>query len=343
MRQQPLTLQQRHRKNEMKSTNKPDTGIPNPREQLIPSASNLFKSCFLILMLLGSFYATQQVAGQTENFWLKYSFIALAAIWNSMLLIGMGVLSHEAIHGVLFRSRIWNELWGGLLAGLVLIPLEANRQFHIEHHRYSHQPGLDPENPMHQTSFLFAVTLGPFVALLAQYQVLVRIAMSGDLQRVLRDISYLGIALCFYLLLLPALGISLALTWGATMLALPFVFSVRALADHYGIPPVVRPADKNAESEETKNGAWMRQQVSGWVVLTPQWLQWLWSHVNYHEVHHKYPYLSHKYLPQAFEASRSRYPYLVVDGYWRSLLNVRKFDYYGTQEHGRPFVTEQKP
>jgi len=325
----------------MNSADKPN-GIPNPKEQIIPSGSNLFKSFFLVFMLLGAFYATQHIAGQMDDSWIKWSFIASVSIWNAMLLIGMGVLSHEAVHRVLFRSRFWNELWGGLLAGLVLIPLEANRQFHMEHHRYSHQPGLDPENPMHQTSFLFAVTVGPFVALLAQYQVLVRIAMSGDLQRVLRDICYLGVALCFYLLLLPALGISLALTWGATMLALPLVFSVRALADHYGIPPVVRAADKNAESEETKNDAWMRQQVSGWVVLTPQWLQWLWSHVNYHEVHHKYPYLSHKYLPQAFEASRHQYLYLVVDGYWRSLFNVMKLDYYGTQEAVRSFMATQK-
>ncbi|MBI5005595.1 MAG: fatty acid desaturase [Nitrosomonadales bacterium] len=326
----------------MNNAARPDTGIPNPKEQVIPSASNLFKSCFLILMLLGSFYATQQITGQMESSWLKWAIIALAAVWNAMLLIGMGVLSHEAIHGVLFRSRIWNELWGGLLAGLVLIPLEANRQFHIEHHRYSHQPGLDPENPMHQNSFLFATTAGPFVALLAQYQVLVKIAMSGDLQRVLRDICYLGLALSFYLLLLPALGISLALTWGATMLALPLVFSVRALADHYGVPPVPRPDEKNAESEEMRSGAWMRRQVSGWVVLTPQWLQWLWSHVNYHEVHHKYPYLSHAYLPQAFAASRKQYPYLVVDGYWKSLFNVMKLDYYGTPEAVRPFMTMQK-
>jgi fatty acid desaturase len=248
------------------------------------------------------------------------------------------------VHRVLFRSRFWNELWGGLLAALVLIPLEANRQFHMEHHRYSHQPGLDPENPMHQTSFLFAVTVGPFIALFAQYRVLASIALSGDVVRVMKDVFFVGIALAFYLLLLPALGVSLPYTWGATMLALPLVFSVRALADHYGIPPVVRTSKKNEGSEEEiESGKQSRQQVSGWVVLTPQWLQWLWSHVNYHEVHHKYPYLSHKYLPQAFEASRSQYPYLVVDGYWRSLLNVRKLDYYGTQEDVRPFMATQKP
>jgi fatty acid desaturase len=320
-----------------------NTGIPNPKEQIIPSASNLFKSCFLVSMLLATFYAMQQLAGQVDNVWIKWSFIALASVWNGMLLIGMGVLSHEAVHRVLFRSPFWNELWGGLLAALVLIPLEANRQFHVGHHRYSHQPGLDPENPVHQPSFLFAVVLGPFVALFAQYQVLVSIALRGDYMRVLKDLFFLGVAISFYFLLLPALGVSLMLTWVPTLLALPFVFSVRALADHYGIPPVERASTSNEESEEEiESGVPARQQVSGWVVLTPQWLQWLWSHVNYHEVHHKYPYLSHKYLAQAFEASREIYPYLVVDGYWRSLLNARKLGYYGTHEGVRPFMTMQK-
>ncbi|MBI4809435.1 MAG: fatty acid desaturase [Nitrosomonadales bacterium] len=327
----------------MNSAARPDTAIPKPKEQIIPSVSNLFKSSFLILALLGTFHVTQQIAVNLENPWLKWSFIAAAAVWNAMLMIGMGVLSHEAVHRVLFRSRFWNELWGGLLAAFVLIPLEANRQFHMEHHRYSHQPGLDPENPMHQTSFLFAVTLGPFIALFAQYQVLAKIATSGDFVRVIKDLFFVGVALSFYLVLLPALGVSLLYTWGATMLALPLVFSVRALADHYGIPPVERSArNKDESEEELESGIQARQQVSGWVVLTPRWLQWLWSHVNYHEVHHKYPYLSHAYLAQAFEASRNQYPYLVVDGYWKSLLNVMKLDYYGTQEAVRPFMTMRK-
>ncbi len=327
----------------MNSTDQPNAGIPNPKEQVIPSGSNLFKSLFLVFMLLGTFYVMQQIAVQVDNIWIKYGVIALAAVWNAMLLIAMGVLSHDAVHGVLFRSRFWNELWGGLLAAIVLIPLEANRQFHMEHHRYSHQPGLDPENPMHQTSFLFAVVLGPFIALFAQYQVLVSILLRGGIVKVLKDIFFVGAALSMYFVLLPALGISLMNTWVPTLLALPFVFSVRALADHYGIPPVVPVGNAKEESEEeVENGTQARQQVSGWVVLTPQWLQWLWSHVNYHEVHHKYPYLSHKYLPQAFEASRNQYPYLVVDGYWKSLFNVMKRNYYATQEDVRPFMVMQK-
>jgi fatty acid desaturase len=331
----------------MSSAEKLNAGIPipDPREQVIPSGANLFKTLFLVFMLLGSFYAMQQVAALTDITWIRWPVIALLSVWNAMLLIGMGVLSHDAVHRVLFRSRFWNELWGGLLAALVLIPLEANRQFHMAHHRFSHQPGLDPENPMHQTSFLFALVLGPFIALFAQYRVLADIALSGDIMRVLKDVFFVSVALAIYFLLLPAFGISLMYTWVPTLLALPLVFSVRALADHYGIPPVVRSTGKNEEipAEEMESGASMRQVVSGWVVLTPLWLEWLWSHVNYHEVHHKYPYLSHRYLPQAFAATRHRYPYLVVNGYWKSLLNASKLDYYGKQEDVLPFMTMEKP
>jgi fatty acid desaturase len=192
---------------------------------------------------------------------------------------------------------------------------------------------------MHQGSFLFALVLGPFIALYAQYRVLADIALRGDVGRVLKDVFFIGVAVAIYFLLLPALGVSLMLTWVPTLIALPLVFSVRALADHYGIPPV-EPASGAIEGADEA-----RRQVSGWVVLTPQWLQWLWSHVNYHEVHHKYPYLSHQYLPQAFEASRGQYPYLVVDGYWKALANAMKLDYYGKPEGVRQYmaVTSSAP
>ena len=79
--------------------------------------------------------------------------------------------------------------------------------------------------------------------------------------------------------------------------------------------------------------------MTGWVVLTAPWLEWLWSHVNYHEVHHKYPYLSHNHLPRVFEATRAHHPYLVVHGYWRSLGLLKKRRYYASAEDVRPFLT----
>ena len=118
------------------------------------------------------------------------------------------------------------------------------------------------------------------------------------------------------------------------------------MSDHYGIPPLVREIKKRKDILDADEETWhadserRQREVSGWVVLTAPWLEWLWSHVNYHEVHHKYPYLSHRYLPQVFAATRAQHPYLVVRGYWRSLLNLRQRRYYASAEDVRPFLQE---
>jgi fatty acid desaturase len=151
-------------------------------------------------------------------------------------------------------------------------------------------------------------------------------------------------AVLFYFFILPMLGLLLKFTVVPMLIALLPVFAWRALSDHYGVPPAESAAGMidvlDTDSSEWKTGRARRQrEVSGWVVLTSPWLEWLWSHVNYHEVHHKYPWLSHAHLRAAFEATRERQPYLVVRGYWRSLFNLARGPYYGTRERARPFLS----
>jgi fatty acid desaturase len=330
--------------------------IPAPNEQDIPSAGNLFKSGLLIALLSVSFYLAQRAAVVLDHStlapWLasslKWAFILLMAVWNGILILGMGVLAHDAVHKVLFRSLFWNELWGGLLSAFTLIPFYANRQFHLTHHGYAHQPGLDPENAMHDHPFLYAATVGSHLGLYAQYRILftnaLHIADRRYTQRVIKDVLFVAIVGFLYFGLVPALGISLRYTVVPMVLVFPLVFAWRALSDHYGIPPIVRGTKKREDILEADEDAWhrdrdrRRQEVSGWVVLTHPWIEWLWSHVNYHEVHHKYPYLSHRYLRRVFESTRGHYPYLVVNGYWRSLCNLRRRKYYATREEVRPFL-----
>lgn len=337
-----------------------NVGTPDPKGQVIPSGANLFKAILLISMLLASFYATQRGVELLEhtaiNPWIKWTFIALAALWDSVLILGMGALAHDAVHKVLFRSLFWNEFWGSLLSALTLIPFYANRQFHLTHHSYAHQPGLDPENEMHHHSFPVAAADGIFIGLSAQYRIFALNALrSSDGRLALqaaKDAFFLSVASLVYFFLIPASDISLMNTLIPMLLLLPLVFSWRALSDHYGIPPILRVSTRLRESkrrEETTEAdeeAWhqgrtmQRQEVSGWVVITHPWLEWLWSHVNYHEVHHKYPYLSHQYLPRVFKATRHQY--LVVHGYWKSLFNLSKRKYYADHEEVRPFLTSQK-
>jgi fatty acid desaturase len=331
--------------------------IPNPKEQVIPAAENLFKAVLLLALLFASFALTQwgvsALAASALPGWLamglKWALILSMAIWNSVLVLAMGILAHDAVHKALFRSLYWNELWGGLLSALTLIPFYANRQVHLTHHSYAHQPGLDPENEMHNHSFLFATTIGSLVGIVTNYRTFfINVLRMSDRRysgRVIKDTLFIAIAGFVYFGLVPAFGISVWLTVVPMLLAFPLVFAWRALSDHYAIPAIERAAKKKEDILDTDEEAWHRdrekrnREVTGWVVLTHPWLEWLWSHVNYHEVHHKYPWLSHRYLPQVFAATRDTQPYLVAKGYWRSLFNLRHRQYYGTRAEMRPFLT----
>jgi fatty acid desaturase len=306
--------------------------IPSPREQRIPAVENLFKALLLITLVAASLWAADALSHLDHP--AKWLGIGALALVNVVLLTGMGVLAHDAVHRVLFRSSFWNEFWGGLLSALTLIPFQANRQFHLTHHAYAHQPGLDPEEAMHHRSFAMALAQGANIGLKEQYRLLIGNWLRGDrksLRRALQDTFFIALALALYFALVPALGLSIWVTIVPTIIAFPPVFAFRALSDHYGLPPAqtrarVREAVFDTDPETARG---RQEEVTGWVVHTSPWLEWLWSHVNYHEVHHKYPYLSHRYLPQVYAATRDRYPYRVVDGYWRSLFELRKRNYYG--------------
>jgi len=285
--------------------------IPGPKDQVIPSGHNLFKALLLIALVACSFVLADRISA--------WPIVALLGVINVMLLTGMGVLAHDAVHRVLFRTPFWNEFWGGLLSALVLIPFQANRGVHLSHHSRAHQPDLDPEEAMHRYPFVIAVLIGAPIGVFINYRQFVVYLVNGRLGRVAQDVFFLAVAGATYFILLPALGISLMATIVPVLAAFPLVFAFRALSDHYGLPAVAR----GAREED-------RDNVTGWVVLTPRWLEWLWSHVNYHEVHHKYPWLAHTYLPVVFVATRDKHPYAVVQGYWRSLWNHRKRSYYAS-------------
>jgi fatty acid desaturase len=290
--------------------------IPGPKEQVIPAGENLFKAVLLIALTAASFYAANLFYENLDSP-LKWVPIGLLGVVDVVLMTGMGVLAHDAVHRVLFRTSFWNELWGGLLSALVFIPFQANRQVHLAHHAYAHQQDLDPEEAIHRHPFIVAFVAGATIGVGINYRQLVVNIVNGRAWRVAQDLFFLTVSGVAYFILLPVLGISLLATVVPLLLAFPPVFAVRAMSDHYGLPAVRRGTNEGN-----------KEAVTGWVVLTSAWLEWLWSHVNYHEVHHKYPYLAHSYLPQVFAATRDKHPYAVVRGYWRSLLAHTGRSYY---------------
>lgn len=309
--------------------------LPSPHDQHIPQTENLLKLLLLPALLAGSFVLADRIASLTDSQALQLLLVQPLAIANGMLIIAFGALAHEAVHRVLFRNAIANEWLGGIASAMMLTPFQANRQFHLTHHAHAHQPQLDPENGMHHRSFWLAMTAGSLVGLWLQYRIFSSNVLRGFTnaryrERTARDAVCLAIAALFYIGLPMSLQLDLLLTSGMTVLVFPLVFAFRALSDHYGLPPVLRKSQRLQVIED--GNEWQQDiepaSVTGWVILTQPWLAWLWSNVNYHEVHHKYPWLAHCHLPAAFSQTRDTVPYRITDGYWRSFLSLMQKNYY---------------
>lgn len=316
--------------------------IPAPDRQRIPDRENALKAIVLLASLMGLF-----AISHSGYIWLQQQFgWAVATLWlvvwavpAAMVVLGMGIMAHDAVHKVLFSHRWVNEIVGGLLSILALLPFNANRQFHLTHHAHAHQPGKDPEEIMHNRGLFSAMTLGSLVALGLQYVWLGRNMVRAFRQprywrRVLGDVLLILAAIYVYFSMVPAMGMSVLTTFVPMFLVLPVVFGYRALSDHYGLPAIEREQRPGAILSQAELDDWhmrnrpVKENITGWVVLTHPFLEWLWSNVNYHEVHHKYPWLSYIYLKDVFELTRDRLPYAVIRGYSRCLLQQFSRTYY---------------
>jgi len=321
--------------------------IPRPGDHVIPQAANAVKILLLVAALLATFAAMNNLTGlalhdasATAMRGLALLGLLLLAILASMLMLAMDILAHDGVHRVLFRSAFVNDLVSGLLSAFGGgLPFYANRQFHLTHHAYTHQGERDSEHTLYHRSFLYAFFIGPFVGFVLQYKLLLGNLRKGlreskFLARAAKDFGFITTAVLGYTAGFSALGISPLKTILPAMLVFPFIFSFRALSDHFGLPRAKRRSERyreileNSDDENETIVRRSKQQVSGWVIITTPWLEWLWSSVNYHEVHHKFPYLSHLYLKQAYAATRDTYPYREVRGYIRSLIDLRNKDYY---------------
>lgn len=321
--------------------------IPDPKTQKLPVAENILKALILFTLLFSSFYAANWIANAldastlpaTLAFGLKWGEIGVFGIIDCMLITGLGVLAHEGIHRIFCRSPFWNELLGGILSAFAFLPFYANRQFHLTHHSYTHQQGMDPEEVMHNHSFWVAAVFGALIAFKEQYRLmLVNIMKIGDKKytgRAIKDTAFMGFAFWVYFWVVPSFGISVWYSVVPMLVALIPMFTLRAISDHYGIPGVVRAKRHRDEILDADDKHWNKEvaqrhkELSSWIILTYPWMDWLWSHINYHEVHHRYPYIAHVYLKEIFEATRGKDSYLVVHGFLRSLINQMGRSYYG--------------
>jgi len=88
------------------------------------------------LVALGFF--TALIAAQVP-FW------PLLMLPQGILLCFLFTLSHECTHRTPFRTPWLNELCGHLIGGLIVLPFNWFRYFHLAHHKHTNQPDRDPE------------------------------------------------------------------------------------------------------------------------------------------------------------------------------------------------------
>jgi fatty acid desaturase len=198
---------------------------------------------------------------------------------------------------------------------------------------------------MHHRAFREALLHGAFHGLKCQYRTWARQLRAGSDSRrqrgrALLDLVSIAAAGFLYFGATTLAGISPLFTVVPMILAFPLVFSLRALCDHYGVPASM-PSAGNRPDIVSPDDQWRpaARRVTGWVVLTHPWLEWLWSSVNYHEVHHKFPHLAHCDLKPVFQATRTELPYLTVDGYGQCLRVLSRLPYYPEPEAVADYLT----
>jgi fatty acid desaturase len=323
--------------------------IPRPSEQRIPELSNFLKASTLLGMLGLSLWTNQALLNSLDisregvrplfQAIPAAGIILVSAVLNAMLLSGVGAIAHEGIHRVLCRNRLLNDLAGGLLSALVVfLPFYANRKFHLDHHGDTHEHGIDPEEKLHSHGFWIAFLFGGPIAIYQHYKIVFGFLTDRGPKRrtrmgeALKDLSFVSAAAVFYFVLLPAAGMSLFFTILPMFAVGPLVYSFRAVCDHYAVPDVAASTDYLKGQCPHLDRPSRFRVVDSWVILTNPLMDWLWSHLNYQQVHHRYPFLSHVYLPEIYEATKDYQPYLVAPGYLACLRIIHPRPYYTRPE-----------
>lgn len=224
------------------------------------------------------------LAGYVATLWLAIT--GVLPLWAGVALLGaLTYLSytplHEAAHGNIHGDSAglkWlNELCGYISAQMIMVPYGTHRVEHFTHHRYTNQPGKDPDHVVSGMgggawSFLKAVVhflWNQWTFLFHGYWA------TAPLRERLVYVAEVVTALGWRAALLVALpwqqGVLLVLVaWLAGALFTAYWFAYRP---HH-------PYDETARYRNTSS------------LLMPVWMkpfEWFWLGQNLHSIHHAFP------------------------------------------------------
>lgn len=229
----------------------------------------------LVALVLGAFAA---------NLWLFAA--GIAPLWAATLVYAALTYTsytplHEAAHGNIHgsheRLKWLNDLCGYLVAPLIMIPYSTHTEEHFTHHRYTNQPGKDPDyliNGMRH-GFLAFIVCG-FKFLWMQNTFLFRDYWATAPRRE-RAIYFAEVTLAIgwrlaFLALVPAAS-TLALLVAGYLAGAFFTAYWFAYRPHL-------PYEESARYRNTNS------------LIMPVWMkpiEWFWFGQNLHSIHHAFP------------------------------------------------------
>lgn len=87
------------------------------------------------------------IAFAISSYWI-YSGLPgwqVAMVFQGVMIVFLFTLLHETVHFTPFKTPWINQVVGWMSGFLILLPPLWFRYFHLAHHRFTHEPGKDPE------------------------------------------------------------------------------------------------------------------------------------------------------------------------------------------------------
>jgi fatty acid desaturase len=239
----------------------------------------------------------------------------VATFVTGVVLVFLFCAEHECAHRTAFRHRSLADGTAVAIGALLLVPSRWFRFFHAAHHRWTQEPGLDPEldgaPPATRTGRLFHLTavrywwsMGAVVVRLARGDADQRWIPRGHRRAVVREARVVAMLYAAVIVVSIATRSMLAIdAWALPALAGQPFLRAFLLAEHTGCPLGAGPV---AGTRTTRTNALVR------------WLSW---NMPYHAEHHAHPQVPFHQLP-ALHAMGDAHGAVLARGYARTVIQL---------------------
>lgn len=238
---------------------------------------------FLILYAAAGIIAVN-IANRNPGWW-----ILLLTCWLLMAasLHGISLFTHEAVHGTLSRSRVWNAIGGAACAVPALQNFSAYRVLHLRHHRHLGEDG-DPDHYANYTRWTWMVFCMNWLRLLFGYPVYITMipilgfkhGNRSDRIKILCELAATGMA-AFGVWAAGASWLWFLHCWLIPMIFINTMVNIRGMSQHTLL-------EHSDDVRGTRS------------ILTASWVRFFMCNENYYLEHHLYPGVPWHHLPEVY-------------------------------------------